>query len=57
MLNLIRFTWAHLSSLSGSLWMGTLPSNVLVNTARLDVIAKLAEGALKPVINEYVEEK
>jgi len=37
--------------------MGTLPSNVLVNTARLDVIAKLAEGALKPVINEYVEEK
>jgi len=57
-LNLIRFSCAHFSNLSRSLWMASLPSNVL--TALLSLVSsKLAEGALSAivcVIHKDVEE-
>ena len=37
LLNLIRFSWAHFSSLSRSLWMASLPSSVL--TAPLSLVS------------------
>jgi len=48
LLNLIRFTWAHFSSLSRSFQMMFLPS-VNLNT-QLGVISKLAEGALSSTV-------
>jgi len=36
LLNLFRFSWAHFSSLSRSLWMASLPSSVL--TAPLSLV-------------------
>jgi len=41
LLNLIRFSWAHLLSLSGSFWMTSLPS--VVSTVPLSLACKLAE--------------
>ncbi|KAK4825071.1 hypothetical protein QYF61_023075, partial [Mycteria americana] len=58
LLDLMRFTWAHFSSLSRSLWMAFRPSGVN-RTAQLGVICKLAEGALDPtvyVIDEDIEQ-
>lgn len=42
--NFMKFPWAHLSSLSVSLWMAYLLSNVsVICTTRLGVLSKLAE--------------
>jgi len=50
-LNFLMFAWAHVSGLSRSLWMPTLPSRA----TQPGVIRKLAEGVLNPTI--HVTEK
>jgi len=40
-LNFMRFAWAYLSSLSRSLWMASLPSNVSTMPHRLVSMANL----------------
>ena len=47
--NLFRFTWAHISSVVGFLWMVSLP--FIVPTAPVScVISELADGALNPTV-------
>ncbi|GAB0187531.1 neurexin-1 [Grus japonensis] len=47
-----QFTRAHLSSLSRSLWMASIPSSVSTNhNTQLGVVGKLAEGALDPTVH------
>jgi len=41
----MKFTWAHLSSLSRSLWMASLTSYHINRTTQLGVVHKLAEVA------------
>ena len=48
LLNLVRFSWAHFSSLSRSLWMASLLSNVLTALLSLVSSANLLRVHLMP---------
>jgi len=51
LLNSMRFAQAHLSSLSRSLWMASIPSSVVDCTKQLGVGGRLAEGALNSTVH------
>ena len=50
LLNFMRLAWAHLSSLSRSLWIASLPSS-MSTTTQLGVICKLVESTLNPIVH------
>lgn len=48
LLNFMRLAWAHLSSLSRSLWMTSPSSSMITAPTQLGVVCKCAENALNP---------
>lgn len=55
LLNLIRFLWAHFSTLSKFPWMASLSFCSINCTTRFTVISKPTEGALDPLPRSLIK--